>query len=106
MCVVLPETNIAQVSLRAPEVILNATAYTDVIGAELVSTKAMRVNGEGGARLAALAKQHDALLVHFSTDYVFDGSGHRPWRETHHLMPMVRVNGLGSRRSSPVVAVI
>ncbi|MFM5654927.1 SDR family oxidoreductase [Aeromonas veronii] len=42
---------------------------------------AMAVNGAGVARLAGLAKQHDALLVDFSTDYVFDGLGHPPWRE-------------------------
>ncbi|WP_193859811.1 dTDP-4-dehydrorhamnose reductase [Aeromonas veronii] len=88
MCVVFPETNIAQASQRRPEVILNAAAYTDVIGAELAPAQAMRVNGEGVARLTALAKQHDALLVHFSTDYVFDGSGHRPWRETDQPAPL------------------
>ncbi|WP_421300535.1 sugar nucleotide-binding protein [Aeromonas veronii] len=43
---------------------------------------AMAVNGAGVTRLAGLAKLHDVLLVHFSSDYVFDGLGHRPWRET------------------------
>ncbi len=71
-----------------PAVILNAAAYTDVAAAEISPTQAMRVNGEGVARLAALAKQHDVLLVHFSTDYVFDGSGHCPWREPDTPAPL------------------
>ncbi|WP_429019886.1 dTDP-4-dehydrorhamnose reductase [Aeromonas allosaccharophila] len=71
-----------------PAVILNAAAYTDVAGAEFSPAQAMRVNGEGVARLAALARQHDALLVHFSTDYVFDGSGHCPWREADTPAPL------------------
>lgn len=69
-------------------VILNAAAYTDVAGAELVPAQAMRVNCDGVARLAALARQHDALLVHFSTDYVFDGTGERPWRESDQPAPL------------------
>lgn len=88
MRVFLPETNIAQASHRLPEVILNAAAYTDVIGAELAPAQAMRVNGEEVARLAALARQHDALLVHFSTDYVFDGTGNCPWRESDTPAPL------------------
>lgn len=71
-----------------PNVILNAVAYTDVAGAELAPAQALRVNGEGVARLAALARKHNALLVHFSTDYVFDGSGHCPWRESDSTAPL------------------
>ncbi|WP_419178093.1 SDR family oxidoreductase [Aeromonas veronii] len=72
----------------APAVILNAAAYTDVAGAEQEPELAMAVNGACVARLAELAKQHNALLVHFSTDYVFDGLGHRPWRETDQPAPL------------------
>ncbi|MFQ1643439.1 dTDP-4-dehydrorhamnose reductase [Aeromonas veronii] len=71
-----------------PNVILNAAAYTDVAGAEKEPEHAMAVNGDGVARLAELAKQHNALLVHFSTDYVFGGSGHRPWREYDRPAPL------------------
>lgn len=42
----------------------------------------MAVNCDGVARLAELAKQHNALLVHFSTDYVFGGAGNQPWWES------------------------
>ncbi|RQM69676.1 dTDP-4-dehydrorhamnose reductase [Aeromonas enteropelogenes] len=85
---VLAETSIVQASHRTPAVILNAAAYTDVAGAELAPAQAMRVNGEGVARLAELAKQHNALLVHFSTDYVFDGTGNHPWRESDKPAPL------------------
>lgn len=71
-----------------PKVIINAAAYTDVAGAEQEPELAMAVNCDGVARLAELAKQHNALLVHFSTDYVFGGSGHRPWRESDRPAPL------------------
>ena len=71
-----------------PAVIINAAAYTDVAGAEQEPELAMAVNGTAVARLAELAKQHNALLVHFSTDYVFDGAGERPWRESDKPAPL------------------
>ncbi|MHA7000947.1 dTDP-4-dehydrorhamnose reductase [Aeromonas schubertii] len=71
-----------------PNVIINTAAYTDVAGAELAPAQAMRVNGDAVARLAEVAKQHNALLVHFSTDYLFDGSGHRPWQESDRPAPL------------------
>lgn len=71
-----------------PAVILNAAAYTDVAGAEQEPELAMAVNCDGVARLAELAKQHNALLVHFSTDYVFDGAGECPWRESDKPAPL------------------
>ncbi|MBL0629247.1 dTDP-4-dehydrorhamnose reductase [Aeromonas veronii] len=88
MRIVLAETRISQASHLPPDVILNAAAYTDVKGAELAPAQAMRVNCYGVAQLAVLAKQHDALLVHFSTDYVFDGSGNCPWRESDLPAPL------------------
>lgn len=76
------------VRLVKPDVIINSAAYTDVAGAELAPTLAMQINADGVARLATLTKQHDALLVHFSTDYVFDGSGERPWHESDKPAPL------------------
>ncbi len=64
-----------------PKVILNTAAYTDVVHAESEPEVALAVNRNGVRRLAMLAKSFDALLVHFSTDYVFDGSGNSPWCE-------------------------
>lgn len=71
-----------------PDIILNAAAYTDVAGAEQEPELAMAVNCDGVARLAELAKQHNVLLVHFSTDYVFDGASGRPWRESDKPAPL------------------
>ncbi|MFM5338505.1 dTDP-4-dehydrorhamnose reductase [Aeromonas enteropelogenes] len=71
-----------------PSVIINAAAFTDVERAEREPALAWAVNRDGVARLAALAKQHNALLVHFSTDYVFDGTGNHPWRESDKPAPL------------------
>jgi dTDP-4-dehydrorhamnose reductase len=71
-----------------PEVIVNAAAYTDVDRAESEPDRAARVNAEAPALLAAEAKQLDAWLVHYSTDYVFDGSGTRPWTEDDATAPI------------------
>jgi dTDP-4-dehydrorhamnose reductase len=65
----------------APDVIVNAAAYTDVDGAETDAERAERVNAGGPALLAAEAARSNALLVHYSTDYVFDGRDPTPRRE-------------------------
>ncbi|MEW5887407.1 MAG: dTDP-4-dehydrorhamnose reductase [Pseudomonadota bacterium] len=67
-------------SLR-PQVIVNAAAYTAVDKAESEAALAQRINADAPALLAHLAHELGAWLVHYSTDYVFDGSGQRPWQE-------------------------
>ena len=57
-----------------PEIIINCAAYTAVDKAESESEKAYAVNQAGPKYLAEAAKQHNALLAHISTDFVFDGS--------------------------------
>ena len=65
-----------------PDVIVNAAAYTAVDKAETTeSEKANLINNIAVGALAELAKQTGALLVHYSTDYVFDGSGTQAWTE-------------------------
>jgi dTDP-4-dehydrorhamnose reductase len=64
-----------------PDVIVNAAAYTAVDKAEQDEATAYRVNAEALAVLGAWAARHDALVVHYSTDYVFDGSGSTPYVE-------------------------
>jgi dTDP-4-dehydrorhamnose reductase len=56
-----------------PQIIVNATAYTDVDRAEAEPEKAFAINGAAPGILAEEARAIDALLVHYSTDYVFDG---------------------------------
>jgi dTDP-4-dehydrorhamnose reductase len=64
-----------------PDVIVNAAAYTAVDKAETETDLARTINAKAPGVLAKAAKEIDALLVHYSTDYVFDGSGETPWRE-------------------------
>ncbi len=72
----------------APDVILNAAAYTAVDRAESEPEIAMAVNGRAPEILAEEAVRLGALLVHYSTDYVFDGSKTAPWVETDATNPL------------------
>ncbi|HEX2010545.1 MAG TPA: dTDP-4-dehydrorhamnose reductase [Roseateles sp.] len=65
----------AAVRSHAPQVIVNAAAYTAVDKAESEPALAQQINAHAPARLALEAKALGALLVHYSSDYVFDGSG-------------------------------
>jgi dTDP-4-dehydrorhamnose reductase len=64
-----------------PEVVLNCAAYNGVDAAEADPEAAFGVNARGPAVLAAECSRLGARLVHFSTNYVFDGSADRPYRE-------------------------
>jgi dTDP-4-dehydrorhamnose reductase len=72
----------------APDVIVNAAAHTAVDRAESEPALARAINTEAVAALAAGAARLGAWLVHYSTDYVFDGSGTRPWREDDPTGPL------------------
>jgi dTDP-4-dehydrorhamnose reductase len=67
-------------SLR-PHVIVNCAAYTNVDACETQEELATRVNGTGAGHLAEAAREAGAVLVHISTDYVFDGSKKTPYTE-------------------------
>ena len=71
-----------------PRLIVNATAYSAVDQAEREPDLAMAVNGRAPGILAAEANRLGAALVHYSTDYVYDGSGSRPWTETDEPRPL------------------
>ncbi len=70
-----PDALIRVVRQHSPRVIVNAAAYTAVDKAESDSDTCTRVNAQAPGHLAVLAKEMGALLVHYSSDYVFDGSG-------------------------------
>lgn len=72
----------------APQVIVNAAAYTAVDKAESDRELAHTVNALASQVMAEEAKRLDAWLVHYSTDYVFDGSGSAPWQETDAVAPV------------------
>ena len=76
-----PETIRKAIAEAHPEIVLNAAAYTAVDRAESEQELAMRVNGEAVGVLAEETRKLNAMLVHYSTDYVFDGSKTQPWVE-------------------------
>lgn len=85
-------TNLAGISKTVqdlqPDVIVNAAAYTAVDKAETETESALLINTEAPAVLAQAAKACGAWLVHYSTDYVFDGSGDQPWSEDDTVNPL------------------
>jgi len=70
------------------DVVVNAAAYTAVDKAESDADAAFRTNAEAVAAIAAACTDTGALLVHYSTDYVFDGSASRPYREDDATSPL------------------
>ena len=72
-----------------PDVIVNAAAYTAVDKAETEAELAHSINAEAPGVLAKAAQACGAWLVHYSTDYVFDGSGDQPWREADTVNPLI-----------------
>lgn len=82
-------TEIAKrLSELAPDVIVNPAAYTAVDRAEDERELAFMVNAEAPGVLARWAADHAVPLLHFSTDYVFDGRGAQAWRETDDPSPL------------------
>ncbi|MEZ3499132.1 dTDP-4-dehydrorhamnose reductase [Pantoea sp. KPR_PJ] len=71
-----------------PSVVVNASAWTAVDKAESEKEKAYLVNASAVGELAKAAEEVGALLIHYSTDYVFDGSGTHKWKETEQTGPL------------------
>lgn len=82
-----PETLGPLVASVQPHVIVNAAAYTAVDNAEKEMALAQRVNGEAVGALAEAARKQNALMLHYSTDYVFDGLSSTPYRERDEVAP-------------------
>lgn len=84
------ETNAVAATVRAlqPHVVVNAAAYTAVDKAESEPDIARTVNAVTPGAIAREAQACGALMVHYSTDYVFDGSGTRPWIESDASGPL------------------
>ena len=78
----------ATVDAWAPDVIVNAAAYTAVDMAESDRERAFQVNAAAVEQLARSAAALGALVVHYSTDYVFAGDGTQPWQETDAVGPL------------------
>lgn len=71
-----------------PDIIVNAAAYTAVDKAESEPELARTINATAPSVLAREAEKLGAWLIHYSTDYVFDGSGDKPWQETDTPAPL------------------
>jgi dTDP-4-dehydrorhamnose reductase len=83
-----PHTIIGTLDRLAPDIVFNPAAYTAVDKAEDEPELAMRINAEAPGAMARWAAARNVPLVHFSTDYVFDGSGERAWREDDAPQPL------------------
>jgi dTDP-4-dehydrorhamnose reductase len=83
-----PDSLAATVRTVAPQLIVNAAAHTAVDKAESEPTLARAINADAPGVLAREAAALGAWLVHYSTDYVFDGSGTTPWTEDSPTGPL------------------
>lgn len=68
--------------------IINCAAWTDVDGAEVNPALAMQINADGPAALAECCARNGSTLIHYSTDYVFDGRAQSPYRVDHPRRPL------------------
>ncbi len=83
-----PECLAATIRQLRPDVIVNAAAYTAVDKAESEPEQARLINAHAPGVLAREAEALGAWLIHYSTDYVFNGSGTEPWQETDPTAPL------------------
>ncbi|KVK92420.1 dTDP-4-dehydrorhamnose reductase [Burkholderia cepacia] len=83
-----PGALIERIREQRPDVIVNAAAYTAVDRAESEEPRANLVNGAAVGALAQAAQEVGALFVHYSTDYVFDGTARLPYREDAETGPL------------------
>jgi dTDP-4-dehydrorhamnose reductase len=95
VCVDFPEIDLCKadsirrwVSEARPQIVINAAAYTAVDKAETEPDKAMKINGMAPGILAEEARKAGALMVHYSTDYIFDGAKTEPYVETDSPNPL------------------
>ncbi len=83
-----PDLLMARLDALAPDLIVNPAAYTAVDRAETDAALASTVNATSPGIIARWAGAADVPLIHFSTDYVFDGTGTRAWREDDATGPL------------------
>jgi dTDP-4-dehydrorhamnose reductase len=83
-----PETLGPAIDKVRPDVIVNAAAYTAVDRAEEEEKLANRINGEAVGEIGCCARKHGALVIHYSTDYVFDGTAEHFYTERDATCPL------------------
>lgn len=84
----VPGSIAAVIMAQRPQVVLNAAAYTLVDQAEDEPELAQRINADAAGEAAVAAQEVGARIVQISTDYVFDGTGRRPYREDDPVRPL------------------
>jgi len=92
----------AAIAAHGPAVVINAAAYTAVDNAETDEARAHAVNAGAPGAMAQACAARAIPFLHISTDYVFDGTGDRPWRETDPTAPQ---NAYGRTKLAGEVAV-
>jgi len=75
------------IKANQPDIIVNTAAYTQVDQAEKESTQAFKVNRDGVANLVSAIENSQVKIIHISTDYVFEGNGHIPYKENEPVFP-------------------
>ena len=93
--IALPEDCRHAVAEYSPDVVINAAAYTDVDGCETNRNRCFAVNACGVKNIVSACREKGVPVVHFSTDYVFDGSKRTPYREEDDPSP---INMYGSSK--------
>ncbi|MGV8059190.1 MAG: dTDP-4-dehydrorhamnose reductase [Smithellaceae bacterium] len=73
---------------KTPDIVINAAAYTDVDGCEKVKDECFAVNAEAVKNIAEACHDKNIRIIHFSTDYVFDGNSNAPYKEDHQCNPL------------------
>ncbi len=79
----------------APQLVINAAAYTNVDGCETAKEECFAVNAEAVKNIAEACRERNIPVVHYSTDYVFDGNGSRPYTEDDPVNP---INSYGASK--------
>jgi dTDP-4-dehydrorhamnose reductase len=71
-----------------PDIVINAAAYTNVDGCETAKDECFAVNAEAVKNIADACSNKNIRIIHFSTDYVFDGTAKQPYKEDHKCNPI------------------
>ena len=79
---------VKKITAFKPTIVINAAAYTNVDGAETNVATAFQVNADGPGYIAEACQQLSAIMVHFSTEYVFDGTNQAGYREDDPVNPL------------------
>ena len=101
--IVEADSVMSALNAAAPDVVINTAAYHKVEECEHEPAKSFAVNSTGPRNLALACRHINAVLVHFSTDYVFDGSQRQPYHETDLPRPL-NVYGVSKLAGEAMVA--